>query len=128
MLSAVSSDIARQLSKFSLAGFINTTIGYIVIFGGMALGLSPYTSNLIGYMVGLISSFFMSKFFVFTSESKSRYQVIRFLIAFCIAYIANIAFLHIALQLNINSVVAQIGAGGVYVLVMFTLSRQWVFN
>jgi putative flippase GtrA len=120
--------LPRQISRFSIAGFINTTIGYIVIFGGMAIGLSPYGSNFAGYTAGIFCSFFLSKKFVFPKQGKKKYLFWRYLAIFCISYAANLGVLHLCLQGNINSAISQIGAGIIYWLMMFTLSRLWVFK
>lgn len=128
MLSLKSKSITTQLGRFTIAGVVNTAIGYALIFGGMALGLSPYASNLIGYVAGLICSFFFSQRFVFSVSNRSWQQVPRFVVSFAIAYIANFITLYIALQFEMGPAISQIVAGVVYLLVMFIFSRVWVFK
>nr|VFJ64516.1 MAG: Putative flippase GtrA (transmembrane translocase of bactoprenol-linked glucose) [Candidatus Kentron sp. FW] len=120
--------IVRQIGRFSLAGVINTIVGYAVIFGGLALGFSPYGSNLAGYSTGLLCSFILSKTFVFSAPGRKWRQTRRFLITFAIAYLANLALLHGSLRIGIGGIAAQILSGVLYLLVMFILSRSWVFK
>lgn len=120
--------IARQLSLFSFAGVINTAVGYAVIFSGLALGFSPYLSNLAGYALGLMCAFFLNKTVVFTVRGKSKQQAGRFLASFLVAYAANLAGLHAGLLAGFDTVLAQLMAGFVYLVVMFFLSRRWVFK
>ena len=128
MLSEASSNITKQFGKYTIAGVVNTAIGYFLIFGSMALGLSAYISNLIGYVAGLISSFYISRFFIFSGSSRCGGQVGRFITTFCAAYVANFMILYAGLQLGVDKVAAQICAGIVYLFVTFMLSRLWVFK
>jgi putative flippase GtrA len=126
--SAASNGEAGRIGRFSLAGIANTAIGYAVIFAGLALGFSPYASNLAGYTVGLACSFLLNKYFVFAAPGGRRRQMGRFLAAFAIAYAANLALLHACLQAGIGGIVAQILAGVLYLGVMYALMRAWVFR
>ena len=119
---------AASLWRFSLAGVINTLLGYAVIFGCMAAGMSPYASNLLGYSVGLVCSFVLSKTFVFSARGGARRQALRFLLAFAVAYSANLLALHMALKLGAHPVPAQVIASAVYLITMFGVSRSWVFK
>ena len=123
-----SNSLPRQISRFSIAGVINSAIGYIVIFGGMVLGFSPYLSNLAGYVAGFFCSFFLSRNFVFFSAGKNRRKIARFFLTFVMSYLANAGVLHLCLRLGINVVASQIVAGISYLLIMFSLSRLWVFK
>jgi putative flippase GtrA len=117
-----------QFGRFSIAGVVNTSLGYAVIFGGLALGLSPYVSNLSGYLVGLTCSFFLTKTFVFAARGESGRQARRFLVAFAVAYLMNLGALHASLQAEVNGILAQLLAGALYLFSMFIFSRSWVFR
>lgn len=128
MLSEASNGLIGQIGRFSIAGVINTALGYVVIFGGMALGLSPYASNFLGYLSGFFCSFFLGRRFVFLASGNSRRQLIRYFITFFIAYFLNLGTLYFCLQLSLNNLVSQIFAGASYLIVMFAFSRIWVFK
>lgn len=128
MLPAASDSTVGQIGRYSFAGVINTAVGYAIIFSGMALGFSPYASNLAGYMVGLCCSFVLNKYFVFLARGNRRRQVGRFMAAFGIAYLLNLALLHACLEAGVAKVAAQILAGVLYLAAMYLLSRVWVFG
>lgn len=128
MSSGLNNSLTRQIGRFSIVGVINTALGYVVIFGGIALGFSSYTSNFAGYAIGLFCSFFLSRTFVFFASGNSRKQSVRFFAAFCIAYVANLGVLYFCLQLNVNQIASQVVAGIFYLSIMFAFSRIWVFK
>lgn len=123
-----SSALARQIRRFSYSGVVNSLAGYSVIFLGIVLGFSPYLSNLAGYAVGLSISFLLSRNYVFSGSGGIYSQTFRFLIAFGIAYLANLAMLHACLRSGFGMLASQVTAGIVYLIAMFVLSRTWVFR
>ena len=128
MLLPANDTAVGQIGRFSFAGAINTAVGYAVIFSGMALGFSPYASNLSGYLVGLCCAFILNKHFVFLGSSNRPGEIARFLAAFAIAYLSNRGLLHVCLQIGLGKCLAQILAGAVYLAVMYWLMRAWVFR
>jgi len=126
--SAANNCIIRQIGLFSFAGVINTAMGYTVIFSGLALGFSPYYSNLAGYVFGLACAFTFSKTVIFTARGENKRQAGRFLVSFFLAYSVNLAGLHTALLAGVGALPAQIMAGIPYLIIMFFLSRMWVFK
>lgn len=123
-----SSGRAKQFARFSLVGFVNTGIGYAVIFVLVYYGCSPYLSNLLGYGVGLVSSFFLSKTFVFNKKSRKSNEWLRYVVAFMLAYACNLMMLYVGLLVGFGIYVSQALASVVYLLAMFVLSRLWVFS
>jgi putative flippase GtrA len=124
----VDSRTIGECCRYSLAGLVNTSVGYAIIFGGMALGFSAYFSNLAGYSTGLLVSFYLSKNFVFSVKGDSGRQMTRFLMCFALAYLVNLAVLHLILLTGGSDVAGQLIAGVSYLLIMFTLSRLWIFK
>lgn len=118
----------KKLLKYLSVGILNTTVGFGIIFGLMFLGISPEISNLSGYVVGIIFSYFMNKVFTFKSKSKNKLEFIKFIISMFIAYILNFTTLKICLNLNINPYISQIISGGIYTATGYILSRFWVFT
>jgi len=126
--SEVSNSLSRKIGRFSIVGLINTAFGYIIIFNAIALGFSPYVSNFAGYAAGLFCSFFMSKTFVFLSSGNGQKQLVRYFIAFSVAYVLNLGVLHLCLQLNWDGFSSQIFSGISYLILMFYFSTKWVFK
>lgn len=111
------------------SGVINTIVGFIVIFSAMGLGFSPVASNVAGYSVGFIFGFVLSKKFVFRSNGHFVIESIRYLIAFVISFLFNLLVLQLTLMyLHFHVVPSQITASVAYTLLMYILTRLFVFN
>ena len=115
--------------RFATVGVVNTLVGYAVIFLCMyGLGLNPVISNIIGYGVGLITSFTLNRSYTFRSTAAVGPQVVRFLVFFAFAYLVNLGVLIGMTQyLGIGGGISQIVAGAAYSIVFFLLSHYFVF-
>jgi putative flippase GtrA len=116
------------LAKYSVAGLINSLVGYAVIFGCMAWGLGPVVSNVLGYCVGFVTSFAQSRHWVFRSSGSVVGDGLRFIPAFLVAFAVNILVLQGLLALEVNPYLAQLGACGAFVGVGFVLNYAFVFR
>jgi len=116
------------LAKYSLAGLVNTLVGYAVIFACMAVGLGPTMSNLLGYCVGFVTSFLQSRYWVFRSRGAAVDDGLRFIPAFLVAFGVNFLVLQALLGLGVNPYLAQIGACCAFVAVGFVLNYVFVFR
>ena len=115
--------------RYSGAGLINTIVGFAVILSAMALNFSPMISNIAGYAVGFTLGFVLSKKFVFRSNDRFVTESIRYLLAFVISFLINLLMLHLALNnLNFNALASQVVAAISYTLLMYVLTRFFVFN
>lgn len=115
--------------RYSGAGLINTIVGFIVILSAMALSFSPIISNFAGYAVGFTLGFVLSKKFVFRSNDRFVAESIRYLLAFVISFLMNLLVLQLALNnLNFNALASQVVAAISYTLLMYVLTRFFVFN
>ena len=119
----------RQFSRFVVVGILNSVWGYSLIFGFMwFFGWTPVVSNVAGYAISLITSFFLHRNFTFESQGKRRYEFVKFVIVFCVAYGANIAALYLLVEsYNTNAYLSQILAGFLYVVISFVLNKLFVF-
>lgn len=77
-----------QLAKYAIVGVMNTLLTLAVIFICKSLlGVNPYVSNALGYIVGLINSFLWNRSWVFRRrDGKLSRQAILFLIGFAVCY------------------------------------------
>lgn len=116
------------LAKYSVAGLVNTLVGYAVIFGCMAWGLGPVVSNVLGYCVGFVTSFLQSRHWVFRSKGGVVDEGLRFIPAFLVAFAVNFLVLQGLLKLGINPYLAQLGACVAFVVVGFALNYLFVFR
>lgn len=116
------------LGRYAGSGAVNTIIGFAVIFLLMALGVSPIVSNVGGYLVGFFFGFVVSKRFVFRSGGRIAAEGIRYLAAFLISLISNLLVLHFTLEvLHLNASFAQLPAAVTYMIIMYLLTRWFVF-
>jgi len=120
----------KQFSRFLVVGVLNTLLGYAVIFACMyGAGLSPEASNVAGYAVGLVLSYFLNKFYTFESASKSHKEIVRFLAVFGLAYGANFIALQVLIyQMDVYKGLSQILAGIIYIVTSFLLNKYYVFE
>ena len=117
------------LTRYAGSGVINSIVGFIVIFSAMALGFSPMVSNVIGYVVGFTLGFVLSKKFVFRSNGHFIPESVRYLVAFVISFLFNFLVLRLALNyLNFHVVASQVAAAVGYTLLMYILTRRFVFG
>ena len=80
-----------QAIRFGLVGFANTALTLIVIFAFQTLTpVGPYWANVIGYGVGLLSSFLLNSRWTFGVARWELNRAAKFLVAFAIAYGANL--------------------------------------
>lgn len=119
----------KQFARFLSVGVLNTLLGYGIIFFAMyGLKFSPEVSNLMGYGVGLLVSFALSKSFTFRSSGAIKPEFARFLIVFAMAYAANLAVLSVAVRFfHWHAGISQVIAGGFYIVCSYFLNKRFVF-
>jgi putative flippase GtrA len=120
----------KQFSRFLVVGVFNTLIGYCVIFACMYLArMTPETSNVAGYAIGLVASYVLNRNYTFKSRQNRFNESIRFLAVFAIAYALNFAVLIILIhRIGIHEGVSQIFAGLIYVIASYLMNKYFVFN
>ena len=120
----------KQFFRFLTVGVINTILGYCVIFACMYVGkMSPESSNVAGYAVGLVASYTLNRGYTFNSQQNRRSEIVRFLAVFIIAYVSNFAILVIIIhKIGIHKGVSQVLAGLVYVIASFLMNKYYVFK
>ncbi|MBS0570189.1 MAG: GtrA family protein [Proteobacteria bacterium] len=121
-------NLPRLLARYSVAGAINGIVCYAVVFACMATGIGAGTSNGLGYLAGLITSFLQSRHWVFRSTGGVVDDWLRFLVVFALAYCMNFLALHALLNRGVNAYLAQLASCSVYVAVSFVLNSCWVFR
>lgn len=116
-----------ELFKYLLVGVLNTLIGFGTIFLLIFVGVLPELANFLGYVIGIICSYFLNKTFTFKSQKSGDF--LPFVLSMIIAYVLNfIAFVILFRLLGVNVYVSQIIAGGIYTLSGFLLSKFFVWH
>jgi len=118
-----------QFAKFVAVGVFNTTIGLACIFAAKAfLGWGDLAANVSGYAVGLATSFMLNRTWTFRDRGRVSPALLRFLGAFLLAYLANLATVFALRDLvGVDSYVAQALGIVPYTGLFFMVSRALVF-
>lgn len=120
---------AGYVGRYAGSGALNTLAGFATIFTLMGLGVSPVFSNVLGYLVGLVLGFFVSRKFVFVSQGHLTTEALRYLAAFAASFLLNLLVLRYSLEaLQWNAYAAQIIAAIAYTGCMYMLTRWLVFT
>ena len=118
-----------KLAKYISVGFLNTFFGYLTIFSAMYLGVNPYSSNLIGYGLGILLSFYLQKSWVFASTGNLLRKFLRFMLVFTVAYLANLIILFTSIEkLNVNEYLSQVIGGLCYLTIGYFANKFFVFK
>jgi len=118
-----------QFAKFIFVGALNTAVGLTFIFAAKALlGWGDLAANASGYGVGLVTSFILNRQWTFRDRGRVSPALLRFLGAFALAYLANLATVFALRDLaKIDSYVAQAAGVVPYTVLFFLASRAFVF-
>jgi putative flippase GtrA len=122
--------LLHQLIAFGFVGILNTALG----FGAIAVltlvfRVDPFLANACGYVLGLINSFFMNRTVTFRKAPGDGFAALRFLIAFLLAYAANLTALSVLLWTSwLPPLAAQAAAMVFYTINFFVLSKWFVFR
>jgi putative flippase GtrA len=79
--------INKRFVRFLLVGFINTCIGYPIIFVLLNMfNVGYFLSTIIGYFVGSIISFLLNRWYTFKHQGNLFHSYVKYFIIFIISY------------------------------------------
>ena len=81
----ISQENKQQIFRFIISGFIGTFINFLVFNSIYLIFKNIVFSSLLGYSSGLLSSFILSKIWVFRDHSKKR--ILKSFFIFCLIYL-----------------------------------------
>ena len=116
-----------EFIRYNLVGIVNTIIGFSIIFSLMFMGVSPVLSNLMGYAIGSVVSFYLNSRYTFKSTKTTKAQVVKFFTILLLSYFLNLLTLQWLLEL-INPYLAQFFSAVVYTVSSFLLVKFIVFK
>lgn len=122
--------LSISLIKFALVGASNTLLGIsIIYFCWSVLGLNDLASNLTGYLVGFMWSFFANRRWTFLSQAKVSRSMWRYAQVCGAAYLANLAALFMTRDLvSHDGFLPHILGAVVYTGVAYIGSRYFAFT
>jgi putative flippase GtrA len=115
--------------RYGLAGVLNSLFGLGAIWALTTIGIIPVAANFIGFAVGIAFAFLISRKFVFKSNDHLNSEALRYLRAFGVSYLINIAMLQMCVSVFlINALLSQGIAVTSYVICMYLASRFYIFR
>lgn len=119
----------NELARYLIAGIFNTLVGYCVFLIMLKLiGLNPFYSNAVSYIIGLITAYFMNLLLVFKTGSHSRESVFRFVVGFAISFSLNLVVLNASLShLKFQPEFSQIFAMCSYTFCFYLTNKHFVW-
>lgn len=118
-----------QFIKFGIVGLGNTLITFIVYFILVKLSVYYVMANIIGYIAGVINSFFWNSSWVFKKSKRDLSLLIKFVIVNLITLAITSFILYIGVdKLNMSKYVAQIISTFIGILFNYTLNKLWTFK
>ena len=123
---------STRIFRFAVIGTLNALITALVVWVMMHLADVNYRlSNVTAYIVAQTHNFIWSKYWIFPTDKKSNTcrQVLLFIIAFGVAYVAQFLFLVGLVEgLGCNEYLAQFLGLFVYGGVQFVMNKRLTFN
>ena len=115
--------------RFLLVGVLNSVVGLGAIYAGKYfLSLGDVPANAIGYLVGLLNSFFWNRHWTFSHSGNTASTTARFILVFAVAYVANLMLmLNLISWFHLNGYLAQAFAVVPYTVIFYLGSRYFVF-
>ena len=87
-------DLLKQVCKYIVVGIINTAISYLLFAFLLAVDVHYLFANPISYAVGMLSSFFLNKYWTFVNFNKKvGGQLLRFIIVNLLACVSSFCVL-----------------------------------
>lgn len=120
----------QQFLMFGIIGLTNTLLTALIIWLLLtAMHFSPYTSNIIGYIAGLINSFIWNRQWTFKSKTRVSITFYKFIITFVISYLLQLANLYLLLNFTtFDPFICQLFSIVVYSIVNFLLNKFYTFK
>jgi putative flippase GtrA len=116
--------------RYLVVGLLNTSMTLLIIYSvKWFLDFGDVSSNLIGYIVGLIFSFFLNNKWTFRSNKYSHFIYIKFALIFILAYFSNLLVVIICIDLiGLDSYFSHALGVPAYTVVGYLGNRYYVFK
>ena len=115
--------------RYLIVGALNTGFGLMVIFGcKWALDMDDIPANIVGYGSGVIVSFILNAKWTFNYDGPKLTAFLRFVSVLLVAWLANLLTVVNAIDLGINSYLAQALGVIPYVIIGYLGSRIFAFS
>lgn len=114
--------------RFLTVGVLNTIIGLATVVAVSEwLGANAFVANAVGLLTGFVLGYQLNRLWTFRGSLRVSNTAPRYVLAFALAYSANLAILGLGLRVGLHPILAQGAALAVYSLIFFVLCRVMVF-
>lgn len=121
--------LMEKFLKFGLVGILNTIITIIIFNVLRVIGMNMIIANSIGYICGMINSYFWNNKWVFKSNSKDMITIGKFIVVNVITmFINNFILILLVQNMGINEVISQGAALVLTIVINFVGNKLWTFN
>lgn len=119
-----------EAAKFVVVGVANTLLTLSIIFVGITfLGMGDVRANALGYILGVLQSFFLSSRFVFAYKGPQLTALARFLTVALASYLLNLITVLMVLNvLGLHSYIAHVAGNVVYTVNAYLMNKYVVFR
>jgi len=125
----MSYSINKTSFGYILVGILNSIFGYFFIFLFLYSGIQEEWSNLIGFILGILLSYYLNKTYNFKSNLAHKEALPRFFMSMAVAYLVNITVFSFFYRiLDVNVYISTIVGGIFYTFVGYFTSYLWVFK
>jgi len=115
-----------EFLRYNLVGVANTLVGFSVVFSLMFFGLSAVESNMIGYAIGAVLSFYLNSKYTFKSK-LSGLLALKFFGVLAVSYFLNFLVLKWLMSAEVEPYMAQLFSAVVYTFSSFVFMKWFVF-
>lgn len=116
----------EQFLRFLAVGLLNTLFGYGVFAALVLAGVPPMPALVLTYVVGIAFNFFTTRRFVFRDSSRSSLP--RFVAAYGVIYLFNVALFRLVEAAGAGPLLAQALCLPVVAVFSFFLFKLHVFR
>lgn len=124
------SGLFEQFVKFGVVGIINVLVTYGVYYVLVFLGLNYLIANTVGYMAGILNSYYWNNKYVFKNNiHSSTKKLTKVFASYLVTYVINIVLLYFLVQqIGISEVTAPVIVILVTIPINFLLNKFWAFK
>ncbi|WP_426400007.1 GtrA family protein [Ralstonia sp. R-29] len=120
--------VAAQFSRYVVIGFGATLAHYVVLFGLVQAGVSPWRASVAGSVIGATLNYIISRQAVFNSTRGHIGAMVRFGLVAFLALGCNATIMAIGLSLGLYYLLAQVFASAITAVFNFLVHRHWTFR
>ncbi|MCL1862008.1 MAG: GtrA family protein [Defluviitaleaceae bacterium] len=122
-------NFVKQFIRFGLVGLFNTFLFLAIYYALVLLGVFYLIANIIAFVISVISAFFLSRRFVFTSAAAPIIQLIKMYVVYGATFLLSTATLFLMVEiLNLSAFIAPLINLCFTVPLNFLLNKFWAFR